>query len=341
MKVFLFLDRLCNPIVYPILRRSHDKWISLLCSIIVIVGIVPDLSRHMTVTTIESFLNFEHYFMGGSFFLAFLLMLLKSRADKDPAVMKKYKWMLMLMPFVFLSFLLDGVGHQLVGKIEIDLDIISSPTHIFMTSMIAGVLAGSVAGEWNDKQTVTITVTAVIKAALFTLFMLIFFNLLSGLFHFVAVEFEMIVGVIPGNEPLLLSNARTIIPTSIIFMVYMMMIKRWKLFPGTGTIFSLVSIGLLIALRAPALENFGSLLPVALITGVALDLFYLLLKPGQSTLRTVLFSAIIPIILWGSYIFIVSTIYEVVWSPYFITAFPVLPAMFNVMLGVAILTKAE
>ncbi len=147
--------------------------------------------------------------------------------------------------------------------------------------------------------------------------------------------------MVSGNEPLNLSHARAQIPTMIIFIPYFMLMKRWKMFFGAGTIYALFSVASIIWAKslAPGFGDFINLLPTALALGVALDVFSLLLRPGTSTLRTALFAATVPIVMWSTYLYLTSTMFDIAWSTYFISAFPIQAAMLNVMLGLAVLTK--
>jgi hypothetical protein len=326
------------------IRRVPTSLVSLMSSILDIIAVVPDAVLHFAGVQFDSFFSFSHIFMGVMFAVSAGLLFLKTVVDEE-RIYKRYLWQLFAKPFLFTSFVLDGMWHTRFG-FETDLDVINSITHIMMAVGITTSVSGTIIALWGDVETnrlYNFLKTFIVYACggLVTLFLGLFFNLLNAMFHLPAVGFTMIHGALLGNEPLMLADTRSIVPTMIFFGVFFTLLKRWKPFPGAGTLYTLISLGLMVLtpIKEYNLPDHLFLLPSVLITCVSMDILLVLLQPGKAAWRTILFAALIPLLWWNSYLYLVSLQLPLVWSAAFITGFASLPAFLNALLGIAILSK--
>jgi hypothetical protein len=330
--------------ILSFVRLVPTSLVSTICALLDIIAIIPDAISHFSGANLDNFLAGPHVFMGIMFAISAGLIFLKTAADEEH-VFARYRWQLLAKPYLFLSFVLDGLWHTHFG-FETDLDVINSITHIMMAVGITISVMGPILAIWEDLETKPLfrllkTVLAVVSGGLVVLFLGLFFNLENAMFHLPATNFVMKLGTLQGNEPLLLADARSYTPTLLFFGVFFVLIKRWKLFPGAGTLFSLLSLGLmaLTPVKEYGLKDHTFLFPVVLVVGISIDVLLPLLQPGKSAWRTILFAALVPLLWWGSYLYFLNPHLPILWSMSFITGFAALPAFLNALLGLAILSR--
>lgn len=218
----------------------------------------------------------------------------------------------------------DMVWHLIFG-VEVDLEALLSPSHLLLFVSGLLVVSSPLRAAWSDPDGPSPSMSAFLPALLSTtiftatvsFFLMEFSAFLTNAatgepYRFIAGFVDPDIGGWLAEEVQLEGFAAILITTVVLMAPTLMLLRRWRLPPGSLTLL----FGAVAALDS-ALVGFdrGETILAGVVAGFAADVLAKNLQPSRSTstvLRVVGF--VVPVVLWLTYFGVLATFFSVGWS---------------------------
>ena len=273
-------------------------------SVLMVAGIVFDFRNHVSGISFEEegFFTPEHVF----FYTAFLVIALtlvsvtyynrRQGASWIGAVPDGYRLgVLGVLTFGFGGFG-DYIWHSLFG-FEANVEALTSPTHLLLAAGALLFVSSPLRSTWyaEEKTRGKELVPAIVSATLAVLVLLLFTLYVNPLNDPIPAEAD-------GYGAIALGLAQILIYTAIMIGSSLMLVRRFKLPPGTFTFFFGVSA---VAVTFPELEF--EFVPAIIVAGIFADILYRVTLPSLERIRAFrLFAVSVPLVMFGLYYVTIS-----------------------------------
>ena len=283
-------------------------------SVLMVAGIVFDFRNHVSGISFEEegFFTPEHVF----FYTAFLVIALtlvsvtyynrRQGASWIGAVPDGYRLgVLGVFTFGFGGFG-DYIWHSLFG-FEANVEALTSPTHLLLAAGALLFVSSPLRSTWYAEEETRgkELIPAIVSATLAVLVLLLFTLYVNPLNDPLPAEAD-------GYGAIALGLAQILIYTAIMIGSSLMLVRRFKLPPGTFTFFFGVSA---VAVTFPELEF--EFIPAIIVAGVFADVLYRATLPSLERIRAFrLFAVSVPLVMFSLYYVTISLMSNmlIVWT---------------------------